>query len=68
MLITSRVLKVINVPPCTLFEVAANELGDPLQWTRIARLNGLADPYVTVPMELKIPPLSPGYSDGGILV
>lgn len=68
MLITSRVLKIIDAPAGTLFEVAARELGDPLQWTRIARLNGISDPFLSQPMTLKIPPLDPAYNDGGILV
>lgn len=67
MLITSRIIKIISAPGGTLFEVAAQELGDPLQWTRIARLNGLSDPFLPSSMELKIPPLDPNYSDGGIL-
>ncbi len=30
-----------------LLAIAAQQLGDPLQWTRIASLNGLWDPQLT---------------------
>ena len=57
--------KVVRVSGTTLFHVAARELGDATQWSRIARLNGLTDPFITALVELKIP--QPGLSDGGIL-
>lgn len=43
----------------TLFRVALEELGDAEQWDRIARLNGLVDPWLTGFNELKIPPRLP---------
>lgn len=49
----------------TLFDIAANHLGDATQWYRIAKLNGLTDPVVLGPVELKIP--NAGTSNGGIL-
>lgn len=49
----------------TLFQVAADLLGDPTQWNRIAELNGLTDPWVSGPVNLSIPPA--GASNGGIL-
>jgi nucleoid-associated protein YgaU len=66
-LITAKRLKTVTVPGGTLFAVAAQELGDALQWTRIAKLNGLSDPYLPSAMTLKIPALDRNYDDGGIL-
>lgn len=59
--------KIINPRiPITLFEIAMEELGDALQWTRIAALNGIDDPWLTsiVAGGLKIP--EPGESNGGV--
>jgi hypothetical protein len=39
----------------TLFHIAARELGDALQWWRIADLNGINDPWVPAGLLLKIP-------------
>lgn len=57
--------KIVRVSATTLFHVAARELGSADQWDRIARLNGLIDPWIAGPVELKIP--RPGKSTGGIL-
>jgi len=65
--ITAKRLKTVTVPGGTLFAVAADELGDATQWTRIARLNGLSDPYLASSATLKIPPVDQNYDDGGIL-
>lgn len=48
----------------TLYRVAADELGDATQWYRIANMNGLTDPEIYGPVELKIP--NAGTSNGGI--
>lgn len=56
--------KVVRVSGTTLFHVAAQELGDATQWTRIAALNGITDPWIAGLTELKIP--QPGVSTGGI--
>lgn len=66
-LITARLIKTIRVPGGTLFDVAARELGDATQWTRVARLNGLTDPFLSGAATLKIPAVDVGYDDGGIL-
>lgn len=57
--------KVVRVSGTTLFHVAARELGDATQWNRIARLNGLTDPWITAETELKIP--QAGQGNGGVL-
>lgn len=66
-LITARLVKTVRVPGGTLFEVAARELGDATQWTRIAKLNGLSDPFLVGAQTLKIPERNDNYDDGGIL-
>jgi hypothetical protein len=47
-----------------LFELAANELGDALQWINIARFNDLTDPFITVQTTITIPDYSPVFEDG----
>ena len=49
--------KVVWVSHTTLFQVALEELGDPLRWVEIARLNGLSDPWVTPLTQILIPPV-----------
>lgn len=60
-------VKTISVAGGTLFRVAAEHLNDALQWTRIARLNGLSDPWLTGIVVLKIPRRDVSSSYGGIL-
>lgn len=61
--------KVVDVNGGNLFQIAAQYLGDATQWNRIAKLNGLIDPQLNtgVPIPLKIPPVNPALSNGGIL-
>ena len=66
-LITARAVRTVTVNNTTLFAVAAELLGDALQWTRIARLNGLTDPFIVGDMELKIPTVEPSYDADGVL-
>lgn len=47
-----------------LFEIAATQLGDALQWINIARANNLTDPILSGQNQLVIPPISPVFSDG----
>ena len=39
----------------TLFHVAARYLDDATQWTRIARINGMEDPFINQVITLNIP-------------
>jgi nucleoid-associated protein YgaU len=48
----------------TLFHIALNELGDALQWYRIAEANGLSDPMITGTVELVIPEADPTTTGG----
>jgi len=59
--------RTITVSSDTLYAVAARELGDAAQWTRIARLNGLTDPWITGPVALKLPLVDQKTSYDGVL-
>jgi hypothetical protein len=59
--------KVIQVSGTTLFQVALEYAGDPLQWVAIAELNGLTDPWINELTELKIPPVFPTSDLPGII-
>lgn len=51
-------MRTIMVTDGNLFQVAAEYLGDPTQWTRIATLNGLQDPMIDGMAQLRIPDMS----------
>lgn len=57
---------VIRVSNTTLYHVAAKHLGNALWWTRIARMNGLTDPWIEGIVELKIPTKIDGIEPDGI--
>lgn len=59
--------QVINVSDVTLFQLAMQYAGDPLQWVAIAALNGLTDPWISGELEIKIPPVFPNGVQSGIL-
>lgn len=59
--------RIIRVSNTTLFQVAADYLGDALWWTRIARMNNLTDPWIGPLTELKIPVPFTGATPDGIL-
>ncbi len=65
-LITARATRIIQVSSRNLFEIAADELGDALQWNRIARLNGITDPFLVGIHTLKIPVYDLTASNGGV--
>lgn len=60
-------LQTVTLLSGNLFQVAAQYLGDASQWNRIARLNGMTDPFFTGYTVLKIPAVNPNASNGGIL-
>ncbi len=65
-LITATPTRTVDVSgPITLFDVAAAEYGDATLWTRIARANGLTDPWIAGALTLRIPPKAD--SNGGVL-
>ena len=60
--------RTISVAGATLYQVAAQYLGDASQWNRIASLNGLVDPWLPLGvLTLKLPPVSATAGNGGIL-
>jgi hypothetical protein len=52
----------------TLFRVAMDEFGDPLQWGVIAALNNMIDPWITAQVGVLIPPVAPMNAASGIYV
>lgn len=54
----------ILVQGVNLFEVAAVELGDALQWINIARVNSISDPFIANPLTVIVPDYSPIFKDG----
>lgn len=48
----------------SLFQIAAEQYGDALQWINLARANALSDPVLTGQVKAKIPPYSSAFSDG----
>lgn len=59
--------RVITVTSGNLFDIAARYLGDGTQWTRIARFNGMTDPFFTGVVTLKIPAINKSAGTDGIL-
>jgi hypothetical protein len=57
-------MRTIVVAGGNLFAIAARELGDATQWVRIARLNGLSDPFISGVMTLKLPSVDARASGG----
>lgn len=57
--------QLVRVTHTTLYQVAADYLGDALHWTRIALLNGLSDPWIEGGLiELVIPTPNDQTADG----
>ncbi|MGH6821943.1 MAG: hypothetical protein ACREC4_00375 [Methylocella sp.] len=61
--------KIIRVQGGNLFRIALDELGDALQWTRIAAINNLRDPFLpdNAQLTLIIPPVKAVARPSGIL-
>ena len=49
--------RTVRVSDTTLFQVAMEQLGDPLRWVELAQLNGLTDPWIVAETAIKIPPV-----------
>jgi len=56
--------KVISVIGGNLFQIAAQHLGNALQWINIAQANGITDPELVGAWELKVPASSAAFADG----
>jgi len=48
----------------TLFRIAMEQQGDPLQWAAIAQLNGMIDPWITGQEDIEIPPVFSTFASG----
>ncbi|MBR0693684.1 hypothetical protein [Bradyrhizobium lablabi] len=59
--------KVVHASDTTLFRIAMQQTGDPLQWVAIARLNGITDPWIVGSQDILIPPVLPSGPQTGIL-
>ena len=57
----------VRVSGTNLFQLAMQQFGDALQWTAIAQLNGLIDPWIVGQAALLIPPVLPSGAPTGIL-
>jgi len=63
--IPAQVLR--GVAGVTLFHIAAQQTGNALQWTAIANLNNVVDPWIVTPTDILIPPVFPSGTQTGIL-
>jgi hypothetical protein len=59
--------KTLRVSGTTLFRIAMEQFGDPLQWVPIAELNDLIDPWIFGQADIEIPPVLPTCMPTGIL-
>ena len=57
-------MKTITVVGGSLWRIAADTLGDATQWNRIARLNGMDDPFLTGLTTLVLPDTDPNAGGG----
>ena len=48
-------MRTITTVGGNLFRIAADTLGDATQWNRIARLNGMSDPFFSGLRDLVLP-------------
>ena len=54
----------VTVVGGNLFRIAADMLGDATQWNRVARLNGMTDPFFSGLATLVLPEVDPGAGGG----
>lgn len=57
-------MKSVTVVGGSLWRIAADMLGDATQWNRIARLNGMDDPFFSGLMTLVVPDPDPTAGGG----
>ena len=57
-------MKTVTLVGGNLFRVAASTLGDATQWNRIARLNGMTDPFFSGLVTLALPETDPNAGGG----
>jgi hypothetical protein len=54
---------IVAQPGTTLFHIAAKYLGHADQWSRIALINKIQDPFLSEPATLDLPNVLPGQGD-----
>ena len=59
--------RVVLAAGTNLYALAAQHYGDATQWDRIARANGLTDPFLSGVVSLVIPAISRAGGSDGIL-
>jgi nucleoid-associated protein YgaU len=57
-------MQIIMVTGGTLFQIAAQYLGDATQWVRIAQLNDISDPWLSGLVTLTLPDVDPSAGGG----
>ena len=57
-------MRVVTVIGGNLFELAAEYLGDALQWVTLALLNNMSDPMLSGQNEIRIPDSPSAPTDG----
>jgi hypothetical protein len=58
--------QVTEQPGTTLFHVAAKYLGDASQWSRLALINDIQDPYLSEATTLNLPAILIGKGQGSV--
>jgi len=58
--------QVMAQPGTTLFHIAARYLGDASQWSRVALINGIQDPYLNEATTLNLPTALIGLGQGSV--
>ena len=59
--------QIVRASGTTLFHIAMQQSGNPLQWVAIANLNNLIDPWINAQANILIPPVLPTDTQTGIL-
>ncbi len=57
-------MKTLTVAGGNLYQIALDQLNDATQWSRIAELNGLIDPFLSGIVMLQIPDTDPNAGGG----
>ena len=66
-IVTARTARIVTVHNTTLFRVALDYLKDARQWSRIAQLNGLTDPWIVAPVTLSLPEIDASAGTDGVV-
>jgi hypothetical protein len=66
---SATAVKTVTANGGNLFRIALDNLGDPLQWARVAAANSLIDPFLpsNSTIILTVPPVNSAFVDSGVL-